>query len=161
MNRIMGRRTLRDDIERMKQENKSDNSIRRKKSRWIRLLFSLVFLAAVYYLTGIYYTALAILLILLFQCLLSKHRFRKMKCAKSLKQQELMIRTTSELILVMYLIVLGMVFMFYGCTNYILHIPMFQLKLAQWLQYSAMVFLFFEVIVLQFYRKIEREVGKK
>lgn len=158
--RIKGRRTLYEDIEKLKCTEKS-RSIGQKKGWLITCLSILAFVIG--YLQGmVYYMALFLLVIELFRCLFAKHRFQKAKCnSKELKQQEIIIRTAAETILLLYFISIGLLLAVYGCMIYVLQMPGFWFLLKEWMKYSILLFLFFEIIVLMFYRKIEREVRYK
>ena len=150
-----GQRTLYEDIEKLKCSVKS----RCKRHRKIWLLFSLLALIISCFRGLVYGTALFLLVIELFLCILAKRRFQKENChSKERKQQEIIIRTAAETILLLYFILIGLLLAAYGCMNYIWQIPGFWLVLKDWMQHSILVFLLFEIIVLKFYRKIEREV---
>ena len=149
--------TLREDIERLKQNGKRNGRSRRMV--WVkRFLLLLLFLAG--YFLGILFDLIIFLLVMeLFRCVLAKRRFQKQKNhSKEEKQQELVIRTAAEMILLLYFILLGSVFTIYGCLRYALHMPMGSFLLTDWLRYSAVLFLLFEIFVMQLYKKLEREV---
>ena len=69
-----------------------------------------------------------------------------------------MIRTAADTILLLYFILVGLTFAVYGCMYYVFQVADFWFVLKEWMQYSILFLLLFEIIVLMFYRKIEREV---
>ena len=157
MGHIKSRRTLWDDIEKLKESGTYVNKSRRRF--WLKIIFSLAFLFFSYFLGLSYYAVLFLLVIELFRCVLAKWRFRKNKnYGKELKQQEIMIRTAVDTILLLYFILVGLAFAVYGCMYYVLQVADFWFVLKEWMQYSILLLLLFEIIVLMFYRKIEREV---
>ena len=157
MSQSKSRYTLREDIERMKQnENRTDRS---RRMVWIKRFLLLLLFPIGYLLGMLFHLVLFLLVIELFRCMLAKQRFQKQKNhSKEDKQEELVIKTTAEMILLLYFILLGIVFTIYGCLRYALHMPIGSFLLTDWLRYSVVVFLLFEIFVLQFYRKLERKV---
>ena len=152
-------RTLKDDIEQLKKDANLQGTKKRKGRFLIKFVFSLIFLAMSYILGVLYEAAIMMLLIYLFRCLLARHRFRKGKSHdKTVLKYERQVVDTAEKILLFYLILLGLLFTFYGCINYVLHVRFLAFSLKEWFKGSFFIFLLFETIVLHFYRKIEREV---
>lgn len=161
MFRIKGQRTLREDIEKLQQEN-TGRRAGRKCASWVKWMSTLLFLFVGYCLGHAYQTLVILLAIELVQCLFAKHKLRKRKkCNKAYQQQELLVRTLSQAMLLSYLGIVGLALMFHGCMNYLLHLPVGPLDLKGWLRYSFLVLLIFENIALRFYRKEESEVSEK
>ena len=157
MGRIKSRKTLRDDIEKLQLSSKKTSISRRRIG--FKILFSFMLLTISYLTDMIYYAVLFLLVIDLFRCVLAKLRFQKNKCmVKELKQLEIMIRTAAETILLLYFILLGLALAIYVCMHYMLQVSGFWLAIKGWMQNSILIFLLFEIILLAFYRKIEREV---
>lgn len=120
------------------------------------------FLFVGYCLDRVYQTLVILLAIELAQCLFAKHKLRKRKrCNKAYQQQELVVRTLSQAMLLSYLGIVGLALTFHGCMNDLLHIPVDALDLKGWLRYGFLVLLIFETITLRFYRKKESEVSEK
>lgn len=157
MHCLKKRRTLREELDHLKQEKiKADNS---KRKMWVKLILSLFLMLIGYKWNVLIYMMLFLLSIGLAHCLLAKHRFQKQKnYSKEQKQQELVIRTTAETMFLLYFIMFGLIVALYGCMRYVLHLPMGDFALKEWFRYSAVIFLLFEIAVLQFYRKMEGKV---
>lgn len=161
MFRIKGQRTLREDIEKLQQEN-TGRQAGKKCASWVKWMSMLLFLFVGYCLGHAYQTLVILLAIELAQCLFAKHKLRKRKkCNKAYQQQELVARTLSQAILLSYLGIVRLALTFHGCVNYLLHLPVDALNLKGWLRYSFLVLMIFETITLRFYRKKESEVSEK
>lgn len=167
MFRIKWQRTLREDIEKLQQENTGrevgkNRQTEKKCASWVKWMSTLLFLFVGYRLDHAYQTLVILLAIELVRCLFAKHKLQKRKkCNKVDQQQELVVRTLSQAMLLSYLGIVGLALTFYGCMNYFLHLPVDALDLKGWLQYSFLVLLIFETITLRFYRKKESEVSEK
>lgn len=158
MIRKKGHQTLRDEIEKLKKDTEKKKT---KGKRWflIKLIFSLLFLSAGYFLDFLIYAVYGLLAAELMQCLLARRRFHKDKEQhKAQKQLELQIRTASETILIGYLVMVGLVISVYGSVHYILKISVVRFSVWDWLQYGFLLFLLFEVILLRYYKKFDRKV---
>ena len=152
-----GQRTLKDDIERLK--NKKDPVKRKKKKLWKTLFFLLLFFIALILLRDIYSIGITVLCFKLIQCLLAMRKFcRYRDITKEQKQMEQIVQRTGEMLLIIYLIMIGFLLSAYGILVYVLQFQGLIFDLMIWFKYSFFVFLLTEWVILRFYRKFEREV---
>ena len=151
MVRIKRRQTLRDEIEHLKHVHTKDKT---KHKHWIIVMFSFFGILLGLLLRNVLYAICFVLIMELMRCILAKARFQKeIKNRKEQKHHELAVRTAAETILLLYFILLAMTIFVYGCICYVLHLSTGTFVFKEWLLYSCLPFLLFEVYILQYYKK--------
>ena len=153
---IKRRQTLRDEIENLKHE-RTKNKIKLKN--WIIVSVWLLGIMLGLLLSNMLFAIYFVLLMELLRCILAKVRFqKKIKSRNEQNHQELVVRTAAETILLLYFILLGSVISIYSCMRYILHLSIGAFAIKDWLLYSSLPFLIFEVYILQYYKKTKGKV---
>ena len=153
---IKRRQTLRDEIENLKHE-RTKNKIKLKN--WIIVSVWLLGIMLGLLLSNMLFAIYFVLLMELLRCVLAKVRFqKKIKSRNEQNHQELVVRTAAETILLLYFILLGSVISIYSCMRYILHLSIGAFAIKDWLLYSSLPFLIFEVYILQYYKKTKGKV---
>ena len=156
MVRIKRRQTLRDEIEHLKQEHMKN---RTKNKHWILVMFSFFGVLFGLLLRNMLYAIYFVLIMDLMRCMLAKVRFQKeIRNRKEQKHHELAVRTAAETILLLYFILLVTTISIYSCMRYVLHLSTGAFIIKEWLIYSGLPFLLFEVYILQYYKKAEGKV---
>lgn len=122
-----------------------------KKRKKLKIIALLLILLVVYLFPGyLIYIEGVICLISLIQCAWSRKRTEKGKRRKK-KQNEVGILPWA--ILAIYFALIGTVFMAYGCSYYVFHLPIQRLLILDWLEKSMAIFLLFEIVAIQLNRK--------
>lgn len=157
MFRKRGQETLKDEIERWLPDEKTVSNTKKKK---LLKIFSFFLLLLVVWLFRGYvvYIGAFMLLITLFQSKLTAKRLQKEKLSKQNMLLAKKVRMLLLALLAIYFAFLSIVLTTYGVMYFACHLSVGQFDCRKWIMDSLAVFMFFEIVVLQFYGIFEREV---
>lgn len=148
-----GRETLKDVIERYQRKDIYRKSKGKRKIIMLFPLFLLLYLAKRFFAGYLLYITTLIMIMLFFQSFLTHRKTFKEEYLGNRKQQIAVGRETKRLLLellIIYMIWTGIIVIFYGITQYFLHLSMIEFNMIHWLLMNLDLFLLSESFVLRF-----------